>query len=109
MVKTTTSSGFTLVEIMIVVTVIGLLAAIAVPAYSRSRVQAQTSRCINNLRVIDGARDEWAFSQPDGASPGAGDLIPTYIPRLPRCPTGGFYTPGPMGVGTKCSISSHTL
>ena len=107
--KKSAKSGFTLVEFMIVVAVIGILAAIAVPAFSRARDKSKTSRCLNNLRIIDAARDEWAFNMPDGASPGASDLIPAYISALPRCPAGGHYTPGPMGVDTTCSVSGHTL
>lgn len=105
----TKRGGFTLVEIMVVVAVIGILAAIGAPAYARARVNAQTKRCLNNLRVIDGATDEWAFTQPDGASPGAADLIPAFLPKIPRCPANGFYTPAPMGIGTTCSVPGHTL
>src|SRR5277367_4287576 len=60
-IKMTRSAGFTLVEIMIVVAIIGLLATIAIPNFVRARLKAQQSACINNLRQIDGAKQTWAL------------------------------------------------
>jgi prepilin-type N-terminal cleavage/methylation domain-containing protein len=53
--------GFTLVEIMIVVAIIALLAAIAVPGFLRARKRSQASRIINDLRLIDAAVDQYAI------------------------------------------------
>jgi prepilin-type N-terminal cleavage/methylation domain-containing protein len=53
--------GFTLVEIMIVVAIIALLAAIAVPGFLRARKRSQASRIINDLRMIDSAMDQYAI------------------------------------------------
>ncbi len=53
--------GFTLVEIMIVVAIIALLAAIAIPNFLRSRKRSQASRCLEDLRIIDSAIDQYAI------------------------------------------------
>ena len=58
---TTKRAGFTLVEIMIVVAIIALLAAIAVPGFLRARKRSQASRIINDLRLIDSAVDQYAI------------------------------------------------
>jgi len=59
--KTIRKAGFTLVEIMIVVAIIGLLCAIAVPSFLHARARSQQNACINNLRQIDSAINEWAL------------------------------------------------
>ena len=66
--NTSRKSGFTLVEIMIVVAIIGLLAAIAIPNFVRARTQSQKNACINNLRQIDGSVQQWALENKSAAS-----------------------------------------
>jgi prepilin-type N-terminal cleavage/methylation domain-containing protein len=89
--KSSRTAGFTLVEIMIVVAIIGLLAAIAIPNYVHARLRAQRTVCINNLRQIDGAKQQWALEYRGGtsATPTEDNLRP-YLGRgagtLPNCP-----------------------
>ena len=65
-IKTNQTAGFTLVEIMIVVAIIGLLAAIAIPNFVKARETAQLNSIFNNLRIIEGAKDQWALESKNG-------------------------------------------
>ncbi len=87
-VTTRRASGFTLVEIMIVVALIGLLGAIMIPNFVRARIQSHRNVCINNLRQIEGAIQMWALENGGQTVPDTSTLL-GYLRGKVVCPSGG--------------------
>ncbi len=93
--------GFTLVEIMIVVLIIGLLAAIAIPSFTRARARARVNTCVNNLRLIDSAKEQLAMEGNLAAATAITVAQVTPFMRnsvMPVCPEGNVaYTDAEVG------------
>ena len=112
---TRNSKGFTLVEIMIVVAIIGLLAAIAVPNFVQARTTARRNACINNLRLIAAAKDQSALENGYAeTSVLTSSDVTAYLKAnvMPACPAAGTYTVNAVSVSPVCSLSatlSHTI
>ena len=114
-IRASRARGFTLVEIMIVIAIIALLAAIAIPNLLRAVGQSQASACINNLRQIDSAVQQFSVA----AGKHVGDIITypddltpyiklTKAGSIPTCPAGGTYSLTSVGTvpSALCSIGS---
>lgn len=106
--------GFTLVEIMIVVAIIGLLAAIAIPNFVRARRDAQRSACIANMKQIETSKQLYYMDNGELASPDVSDLVPSYVRTTPLCPIGtSTYTVGDPSTLCVCpyetSYTDHVL
>lgn len=122
--RITHQKAFTLVEIMIVVAIVGLLVAIAIPNFVRARENSQINACINNLRIIDSSKQQWAleFRQPENAEPDLADiadyLVRANSSRVPLCPSAGgntdfdsSYEIGQVNTAPSCRIvpATHLL
>jgi len=105
--------GFTLLEIMIVVTIIGLLAGIAVPSFVRARMRSSQAGCVNNLRQIESAKAQWALETKAGPTtlPTDANLFGAglYLKKKPECAAGGNYTIDTINNPPTCDQPGHVL
>ena len=105
--------AFTLVEIMIVVLIIGILMAIAVPNFVKARESSRSKSCIANLKQIDSAKEQWAMDAQKDAGDAAAmtNLVGAtlYLKATPTCPSAGTYTVNAVGTNPTCNKTGHTL
>jgi len=99
-------SGAKIALLVPAVAVGGLMAAIAIPNFVKARETAQKNACINNLRQIDAAKEQWALEnkKTNGAQPTEADIDPYIKASALTCPQGGEYTIGAVGTSPSCSI-----
>jgi len=104
------SQSYASTALLAPVAMVGMLSAIAIPNFVKARATSQENACINNLRQIDGAKNEWALENNKKATdvPTKADLLP-YLRSWPVCPQGGTYTIGAVGDKPTCSIPGHEL
>ena len=106
------SQSYAVVALLPAVAVPGMLAAIAIPNFVKARATSQQNACINNLRQIDAAKQQWALENGKKSTdtPAWDDLKPYLRGPVPlHCPAGGTYTIGALGVTPTCSIPGHVL
>ena len=105
--------GFSLIEMVIVVVLIAVLLAIAIPHFMRARESSRSKACTQNLRSFEMAKQQWAIASkaPSSATPTASELVTEYIKgtedTLPLCPSGGTYSLNDLPTIPSCSVGNN--
>jgi prepilin-type N-terminal cleavage/methylation domain-containing protein len=101
-------TGFTLVELMMVVSIIGMLLAVAAPSFVHAREGARAKSCQENLKQIESAKERWAMDNhrdaTDTATMAQLAVPGVYMRSAPVCPAGGSYTVGRLDQVPTCSL-----
>lgn len=94
---------------MIVVSIVGLVAGVGVPSLMKARTETQKSLCIGNLRVIDGAKEQWALinNRAQGEPVDQNEVDALVRKGIPHCPAAGSYTYGAVGEAPACSLAEE--
>jgi prepilin-type N-terminal cleavage/methylation domain-containing protein len=106
--KKSSRNAFTLIEVMIAVTIAGVILNIAAPNVVRARERARATACIKNLRTIDGAKEQWALTTnaaPNATVTGGMPTLAPYLKSTPVCPSGGAYSINAVGTPPACGTS----
>ncbi len=107
-IKKSLRKGFTLVEIMIVVLIIGILLAVAIPNFVKARNSGRSKSCISNLRQIDAGKEQYMLDNKTTTAPsGMTDIVPTYVKNTPTCPSGGTYSINDATTSPSCTIGTN--
>ena len=103
------NKGFTLIEIMIVVLIIAVLLAIAIPNFQRARDTSREKACISNLDKIEGGKEQFIMENNKnvGDTIELADLVPSYMKTVPECPSGGKYAVEAINTMPSCTIPGH--
>jgi len=101
------------IAVAVIVPIVGLLAAIAIPNFIRARHASMSNACVSNLRMIQGAKETWALENKKLTTdqPNDSDLFgeTSYMRAKPVCPAGGIYTIGTVGQKAACTVPGHQL
>lgn len=96
---------------MIVILIIAVLLAIAIPNLKRARLISQEKACISNMDKIEGGKQQYALehNKGDGDAVAWANIVPDYVKVQPACPAGGVYTVGIVGAAPECTVGGHEL